>query len=308
MRGSMQGRIWLVMLLTSVGWGTGGVLTRVAYDAGLEPLTIVAASSVLAAAAVFAVLAFTRGITIGRIGWRVGLVMSLMSVTLPFISRNLALQNASAGFVGLASALVPLATAIAAHYMLHDEPLRAATLAGLLIALGGVAVLVLSGDAGIGDGGRPALAGAYAMVGVLSVALGSVYAKRYAGQYSPLAVSAVQFSVGGVVATIAALIGEGIPAVPTAAGWGALLYIGLVATFMPVVLYYWLIRHVTVTYSAVIGYIIPLIAVGVGVVVLDEQLQPGILLGGALILIGVIITDRIRIRETRSLSGVRPTA
>jgi len=67
---------------------------------------------------------------------------------------------------------------------------------------------------------------------------------------------------------------------------------------MPVVLYYWLIRHVTVTYSTIIGYIVPLVAVGVGVVALGEQLQPGIVVGGALILAGVIVTDRLRNRQT----------
>ena len=63
------------------------------------------------------------------------------------------------------------------------------------------------------------------------------------------------------------------------------------------VLYFWLIRHVTVTYSTIIGYIIPLVAVAVGVLVLDEELQPGILIGGALILSGVFVTDRIRLRR-----------
>lgn len=303
---SLQSRIWLVVLVTSIGWGTTGVVTRVAFEEGLRPLTIVAVSSAIAAIAVMVLLSFNRSIGIGRIGWRVGLVMSVMSVTLPFLFRNLALQFASAGFVGLASALVPLATAIAAHFMLTDEPLRAGTLGGLTIALAGVGVLVLSGDAGIGEGGRPVLAGVYALVGVVSVAVGSVYAKRHAGAYSPLGVSGVQFTVGAMLATVAALIGDGIPGNPSLRGWLALLYIGLVGTFVPVVLYYWLIRYVTVTYSAIIGYIIPLVAVAVGVVALDEKLQPGILIGGALILAGVIITDRIRLRSARRTAPITP--
>jgi drug/metabolite transporter (DMT)-like permease len=88
-----------------------------------------------------------------------------------------------------------------------------------------------------------------------------------------------------------------VPTNPTRAGWGALAYIAIVATFMPVALYYWLLRHVTVTYSAAIGYVIPLIAVAVGVIALDEQLQPGIVAGGALILTGVVLTDRARRRQ-----------
>ncbi len=67
----------------------------------------------------------------------------------------------------------------------------------------------------------------------------------------------------------------------------------LATTVMPFLVYYWLIRHVTVTYSSIIGYIVPLVAVIVGVIALDERLQPGILVGGALILAGVVITDRL---------------
>jgi len=293
-----QGRIWSVFLLISIGWGTGGVMTRVAFDEGLESFAIVAISSTIAAIAVVVyAVAVRHGFSVGPLGWRVGAVMSVLSVTIPFLSRNFALQYASAGFVGLASALVPLATGITAHFLLPDEPLDRTTMTGLIVALSGVAVLVLSGDAGIGEGGRPELAGVLALLGVVSVAFGGVYAKRHAGGYSPLAVAGVQFVFGAMITTVLMLLIEGAPANPTAAGWGTLAYIAIVSTFMPVALYYWLLRHVTVTYSAAIGYVIPLIAVAVGVIALDEQLQPGIIAGGALILAGVVLTDRARRRQ-----------
>jgi drug/metabolite transporter (DMT)-like permease len=297
-------RIWTVVFLAGFGWGTGGVLTRVALDEGLDPLFIVAIGSIIAAAAVLVFVGVAhKGFPVGPLEWKVGAVMSVLSVTLPFLSRNLALEHASAGFVGLAGALIPLVTAVAAHFFLADEPLKAATIAGLLVALGGVAVLVLSGDSGIGEAGRPALAGALAMIGVVSVSLGSVYAKRYAGDYSVLGVAAVQFGLGAIIATVASLMADGVPANPSGEGWMSLAYIGLIATFMPVVLYFWLIRHVTVTYSTIIGYIIPLVAVVVGVLVLDEELQPGIVIGGALILAGVIVTDRIRMMQSARDGG-----
>jgi drug/metabolite transporter (DMT)-like permease len=293
-------RIWSVVLLTSIGWGTAPVLVRVALDEGLEPLTVTAANSIIAAVAVILFLAVVRrGVAVGRIELRIGMVMSLLSVVVPFLARNLALQHASAGFVSLTTALVPLVTALGAHFVLADEPLNTATVGGLMMGLAGVAVLVLSGDSGIGDGGNPALAGAFALVSVISVSSGAVFAKRFAGRYSVLGVSGVQFVIGSVIASVAALIGEGVPDNPTAVGWWSLVYLGVVGTFMPVALYYWLIRHVTVTYSTIIGYIVPFVAVIVGVLTLDEQLQPGIVFGGALILAGVVITDWLRIRGNR---------
>jgi len=294
-----QWRIWSAVLLTSVGWGTALVVTRVALAEGLEPLPIVATTSAIAAVAVAVLLvAGGHGPTIGSIEVRVGIVMSILSVTLPFVSRSFALQYASAGFIGLATALVPLVTAVTAHFFLSNEPLSWATIAGLGIALVGVAVLVLSGDSGIGEAGRPELAGVLAMVGVLSVAFGAVYAKRHAGEYSVLGVAGVQFTLGALLALGATLATGGVPGASSVTGWVSLLYIGLAGTFLPIVLYYWLIRHVTVTYSTIIGYIVPLVAVGVGVVALGEQIQLGIVVGGVFILTGVIVTDRLRVRQS----------
>jgi drug/metabolite transporter (DMT)-like permease len=41
-----------------------------------------------------------------------------------------------------------------------------------------------------------------------------------------------------------------------------------------------------------VGYVVPLVAVIAGVVLLDERLQPGIVIGGLLIFAGVILTHR----------------
>jgi drug/metabolite transporter (DMT)-like permease len=47
-----------------------------------------------------------------------------------------------------------------------------------------------------------------------------------------------------------------------------------------------------VTKASLVGYIVPLVALVAGIVLIDEQLQIGILVGGVLILVGVVVTDR----------------
>ncbi|MBU1866612.1 MAG: DMT family transporter, partial [Actinobacteria bacterium] len=287
-----NGRIWLVVLLISLGWGTLPIVIRVALEEGVGPLAVAAATSVIAAVAVVAFLAVARrGVVIGRMEIRIGVVLSLLSVVLPNLLRPLALQHSGAGFFSLASALVPLVTVVIAHFVLASEPLKAVTLGGLVMGLAGVTVLVLSGNTGIGKEGNPLLAGLFALGSVVSVSASSVFAKRFSGRYSVMGVSGVQFAVGSVIVASLALGWEGVPPNPGLLGWGSLLYLGVLGTFMPVVLYYWLLQHVTVTYSTIIGYIIPFIAVVLGWLLLDEQIGWGILVGGALILIGVVITD-----------------
>ena len=293
-------RVWALVLLISFGWGSSPIAVRMALREGLGPITIAAASSLIAAVAVILLIAGRRrGTLVGPLELRMGAVLSVLSVLLPYQTRNLALENASAGFVSLVNALIPLVTALVAHFMLANERLKVVTLVGLLLGLGGVAVLLLGGDSGIAEGGNPPLAGLFVLVSVVSVSVAAVYAKRYAGQYSVLGVTGVQLAIGCVALSLLALAIEGVPATPSMTGRLSLLYVGSLGTLVPLGLYYFLIRHVTVTYSTIIGYIVPFIAVLAGVLILDEQLQPGIVIGGALVLLGVVVTDLIRIRDSR---------
>ena len=292
--------IWGLLLVISFGWGTSPVGIRVALREGVGPVTVASGSSLVAATAL---VVFTggllRGKLLGPLEWRVGAVLSILVVLLPYQTRNLALDNASAGFVALVSALIPLGTAVVAHFMLSNERLKAPILVGLMLGLGGVAVLLLGGDSGIAEGGNPPVAGVFALASVVSVSIAAVYAKRYAGHYSVLAVTGVQLALGGAGLALIALILEGIPDSISPAGGISVAYVGLMGNLVPLALYFLLIRHVTVTYSAITAYIVPFVAVYGGVVVLDERVQPGIVVGGALVLLGVVVTDLVRIRDAR---------
>jgi drug/metabolite transporter (DMT)-like permease len=267
---------------------------------GATPYEIALARAVLAAVGVLAYLLVRRRLRRpDGIVLRVGVVMALTNLAVPFVLANIALQYASAGFVALPAALIPLVTAALAHVFLPDERLSASKVLGLIIALAGVVVLLTSGDSGLGTAGRPLVAGALGLASTVTIAAGSVYAKKSAGRYATLDVAGTQFVLGAVCVAVAAVAaGDGVGAGPRAS-WPELLYLAGVTTFVPFTVYYWLIRRVTATYASVIGYIVPLIAVITGVVVLDEQIQPGILFGGLLILSGVLITDRLEHRVGR---------
>jgi drug/metabolite transporter (DMT)-like permease len=85
---------------------------------------------------------------------------------------------------------------------------------------------------------------------------------------------------------------EGLPSSLTAPGWALVFYMAVASTFLPFYLYYRLIKTAPVTTVSLVGYLVPLISLVAGVVLLGEQVEPGIAVGGALILAGMIITDR----------------
>jgi drug/metabolite transporter (DMT)-like permease len=286
-------RVWLAIVVASLGWGTAGVATRFALIEGVTPYRLAAYRSLFAVVAVIIYLLVSRGkVPRGAVVWKVGTVMGLSNLAAPFIFSNLALQYAGAGFLGLMTALIPLITAGLAHFTLPGERLSIVKTVGLVLGFSGVAVLFLSGDTGLADGGRPVIAGFLGMGAVVSISAGGVYAKHHAGEYEPLDVTGVHFATGTVIIALITLVAEGGPAGATGKAWLLLVYMALASTFLPMILYYWMLRHVTATYASLAGYVIPIIAITAGVVLLDEQLQSGIILGGLLILVGVLITDR----------------
>ncbi len=297
----MKTRIWLAFGLASFGWGTAGVGVRAAFDEGVPPLALVALRAVIAAGVIFAYLQFGRGaVPRGREEWKTGLVMSVFNLTLPFILFTFGYQYASAGFMGLLAALIPLATAVFAHFFLPDDPLYSGKVIGLFLALAGVAFLTLTGDSGLDEGGRPLLSLGLGVAAVACIGGANIYAKQRSGSYDPVELTGMQFALGAVFLTVIAAVAEGWPSEITALGWLLVVYLALVGSVLPFLVYYWVLQHVTVTRAQIVAYLVPLVALTTGIIVLDEKLEIGIAVGGSLILLGVIVTGVAERRFVRA--------
>ena len=288
----MSRSAWIAFVVAAIGWGTGGVAVRAAFDEGVGPWTTVALRVAIAAILVFVFLA-SRGLRRpDRLTMKIGLVLAVTNLLIPYVLFTFAYEEASAGFVGLFAALIPLATAIYAHFMLTDERLNTGKIIGLAVGFTGVAALLISGDSGLGSEGRPLVAAVLALISVAAIGYAGAYAKRYAGRYDPLEITGLQFSLSAVILIPAMLLFEGMPSSLTAPGWALVLYMAIASTFLPFYLFYRLIESAPITTVSLVGYLVPLVSLVAGVLLLGEQIESGIIIGGALILTGMIITDR----------------
>jgi drug/metabolite transporter (DMT)-like permease len=288
----MSRSAWIAFVVAAVGWGTGGVAVRAAFDEGVGPWTTVALRVALAAILVIAFLA-SRGIRRpDRLSMKIGSVLAVTNLLIPYVLFTFAYEEASAGFVGLFAALIPLSTAVYAHFMLTNEKLNGGKIIGLAVGFIGVAALLVSGDSGLGSEGRPVVAAALALISVAAIGYAGAYAKRYAGRYDPLEITGLQFLLSSVILIPAMVWFEGLPDSLTAPGWALVFYMAIASTFLPFYLYYRLIESAPVTTVSLVGYLVPLVSLVAGVALLGEQIEPGIVVGGTLILTGMIITDR----------------
>jgi O-acetylserine/cysteine efflux transporter len=80
----------------------------------------------------------------------------------------------------------------------------------------------------------------------------------------------------------------------------SLFYLAIVGTVFAFLMYYWLVQHMDVTNTMLIALVTPIIAVALGIVVLDETLNWRMVLGGVMIISGIaiIVLKRRTMRET----------
>jgi drug/metabolite transporter (DMT)-like permease len=299
----MRPLYWIAMIVAAFGWASGGIATRAAFDEGVGAWTMIAIRAAIAAALVGIVMLVKRMPRPSRTVVRFGLVQSVFNLTIPYVLFTFAYDEASVGFVALFAALIPMATGTFAHFMLPDEPLSVKKLAALFVSFAGVAFLLLSGDSGLDDGGRPLLAAGLALTAVGSIGYAAAFAKRNAGTYHPLTITGLQFGLASVWLLVAMFAIEGAPTDLTANGWYLIVVMAVAATFMPFLIYFWLLEKISATDASLIGYIVPLIALVGGLILLDEQLQSGIIVGGGLVFAGLVLADQQSRREQRASSA-----
>ena len=288
----MRAKVWGAIIICTLGWGTAGIATRAAFHEDLGPYTIMGLRALIATAAVFAYRALRHKPWPSRRLWGLGAVIGLTNYTAPALLFTLAVQYASAGVLGLLGANSPPVTAVWAHFLLPNEPLNRVKVVGLSLAVAGVGVLIATGETGLGEGGRPALAVTLAMAGVVVSAFGGVHARMYAPHYDVLDMAGPQLALGAVVLVPLMLAVEGLPTGISAAGWGLIVYMALAGTFLPYLVFFWMLQRVGATTASLPTYLLPIVALTGGALLLGEQVTALIGVGGALILAGVLFTER----------------
>lgn len=296
----MRPTYWFLIVVAALGWGSGGIATRAAFSEGVGPWTLIAMRVLVAFLLVVVVLVVQRSLLPTRQVVTFGFIQAVFNLTIPYVLFTFAYGEASAGFVGLLAALIPLATSVFANFMLPDEPLTARRLVALFVAFSGVAALLLSGDSGLSEGGRPLLAIGLGLTAVVSVGYSGAFAKKHAGTYDPIMLSGLQFGFSSIWLVAAMIVIEGAPSDVSSTGWWLIVVLAVAATFMPFLVFFWLLQHISATDASLIGYLVPFVALIGGILLLGEQLQAGIILGGSLVAIGMFLADR----EGRRSTGV----
>lgn len=278
----MRYRYPLVLLLVTVVWGLTFPVLKVATGQ-LSGVEITALRFLIAAACMGP---FVRGIPLQT--WRDGLILGVLALT-SMVAQAYGLQfisaNRSAFLTSLNVLMVPLiglALGVRPAWMVFFAAAVACTGVGLMS-------FDVQGDF---------WADLATLAAALAYALYTILMSSHAKNHRPAQLATAQIACMALLGAIWMLVDSGaprlllLPGLVEAEVWWGLLFLGAVASAATFFLQAMAQSHVSAPQAAIIYAMEPVFAAAFGWWYINEQMTPMALLGGALVIAAVILSQR----------------
>lgn len=294
--------VWVALGTVYLVWGSTYLAIRIVVDT-LPPLVAMSARFITAAVLLGALLMFRGGVGALRVRPRELGGAAVVGILLVFGGNGavaVAEQTVPSGIAALLIAATPL-WLVLLRTSAGDRP-RPVSLLGTAVGFLGIAVLVHPGaslGAGVQTWGLLTLVGA-----AMSWALGSFLSSRISMPADAFVATTWEMLLGGLVMGVAGVatgeLGDLSLAEVPARGWVALAYLILIGSIVGYSAYVWLLHHAPISLTATYAYVNPVVAVALGALILSEPITASVLVGGAVVLVGVALVvsvERPRRRE-----------
>ncbi len=288
---SVRPEQWALLLVLVAVWGSSYLMIEIALTAW-RPAEI-AGLRVMTAAVVLLVAMRLRGERLPRDGrhWALLAAIALVGNCLPFALIAWGQQQVESGLAGILAASTPLFVLLMAHVALEDERLGASQVLAFGVGFAGIVVL-------LGPDSLAALGGStgrlLSQVAILGAAAGYAAATVIARKLPEA--SAVVNSAGVMLAAtifMSPFVWAGPATGPVS--WraaGAIGFLGLLGTGMASILYFRLVAETGARFTSLLNYLVPVWAVGLGALILDEHLPLSSWLGLILVLGALILVSK----------------
>ncbi len=286
----MNGLEWVLLAALSVIWGGSFFFTEIGLQS-FGPLTVVCGRVMIAAAALW-LFVLARGLQIPKDlrTWLALVLMGFLNNAVPFGLISWGQVHIESGTASILNATTPLFAVILAHFLTTDEKLKVNKVAGILLGVGGVAILI--GPQAVAGLGAVSL-GQFAILGAaLSYGFAGIFGRRLA-RLPPAVAAAGMLTCSSLMMLPAAFFFES----PLASeNWrvgpvAAVAAMALICTSLAYLIYFRILATAGATNLLLVTLLIPVSAMSLGVLFLGEVLTANALIGVALIGAGLVAVD-----------------
>jgi drug/metabolite transporter (DMT)-like permease len=280
-------RIALLALI----WGSAFLWIKLA-DRGFSAVEVTLARLALGAAVLFAIVRVRRE-AVPRSGrlWAQIAVAALFANAVPYLLFAVAEQTVDSSTAGIINATTPLWTVVLALAVRHQKTVTSWQATGLIVGFAGAVLIFTPWHTA---GGLFSAGGLECLAASVSYAVSYIYMDRFLARrgIGPVVLSACQLLAAAVMLAIALGVYDVQTPHVTAENVAALAVLGIIGTGFAYVLNYQIITSEGATVASTVTYLLPVVAIVLGVLVLGESITVTTLAGIALVLAGVALTRR----------------
>jgi len=277
--------------LLALIWGSSFLLIKLA-DRGFSAVEVTLGRLALGAAVLFAVILARRDkVPRSPRLWATIVIAALFANALPYLLFALAERSVASATAGIINATTPLWTLILALVVRHQKRASGWQAAGLVVGFAGALLIFTPWETAaelFSAGSLECLAAS------VSYAVSYVYMDRFLARRGVGAIVLSACQLGAAAVMLAIALGVSGVRAPHAnvESVAALAVLGIIGTGLAYVLNYQIITSEGATVASTVTYLLPVIAIVLGVLVLNEDMTVTALAGIALVLTGVALTRR----------------
>ncbi len=293
---------WSMLVLLSIFWGGSFLFVGIAVS-DFPAFTIAFLRVAIATGVLWFVLISMRiEWPTKRELWLSFFVMGVINSAIPFSLIAWGQSHVASGLASILIATTPLFSVVVAHIFADDEPITPMRLAG--VAAGLIGVVILIGPSALGNLGTSLLGQFAIILAAILYALSGTYGRRFSKQgVPPLVVATGQVSASTVLLLPAVLLIDQpwqLPA-PAVRSWAAIAGLGVISTGAAYLLYFRVLATAGATNILLVNFLVPITAIVLGILVLDEVLLTQHIAGMLLIAAGLALMDGRAIAKIKQL-------
>ncbi len=288
--------VYLLVLLAVTFWGISYVWMKIVFEF-YPPITTMFLRLSISSALLFGLFRSQRQ-KIDRKDYKAFFLLSFFSPFCYFLGESFGLLHVSPTVAAVIIATIPVFTPILG-FIAFSERLSFINIAGFVVSFTGVLIMVL--DAEFKFSASPLGVGLL-FFAVLSALINIIFLKKLTHKYSSFTIISVQNLLGALFFMPLFFLfdfSHFISVRPSAEALGSLIALAVFGSTLAFMFYTSGVRALGVARTSIFTNLIPVITAITSLIILKETIDQGKLLGMAIVISGLLMTQVTRLHEKR---------